>query len=427
MFIKILETLNNNKKFPYLFVSILPYAIGDIFEQIQYALVDSKNKKKKLILLTPTILPKLLKYTVANKFIFNDCIFERKLTKYEKYILQIANFFLNIEFLFKRIVILILKNYFYLQIKDKHNFPYLGQYQRNQKNTKNQKIPFIKIEKKKLIYFNLNLPNKHISLCEKIFKNLEINNNLKNICIHIRDSSYHNDVLRRPYRNPNIENYSKTIEYLCDNNFNVFRMGMVAKQELQIKKKNFYDLPFLISANEMEYFQFYLIKKSELFIGTESGPQFISWFLNIPTLYTNVARFFYTIAPNKNSRYIFRKFFFKKKNKIISYKEYINLPFLYHNINFVDEGVKYIENTSQEILDATKEMLQNIRNKNWNLSSKQKEINNFLNSRLMQMYDEYNKIDKGKNLIDQWDNINIIKNSLSNYGSACNSVLDNYK
>ena len=48
MFIKLLETLNNKKNFPYFFVSIFPYAIGDIFEQIQYALLDSSKKKKKI-------------------------------------------------------------------------------------------------------------------------------------------------------------------------------------------------------------------------------------------------------------------------------------------------------------------------------------------------------------------------------------------
>ena len=83
----------------------------------------------------------------------------------------------------------------------------------------------------------------------------------------------------------------------------------------------------MLTPNEIEYFQFYLIKNSKLFIGTESGPQFISWFLNIPTLYTNVARFFYITAPNQNSRYIFRKFFSKQENKIIDYKIILNFHF----------------------------------------------------------------------------------------------------
>ena len=60
MFIKLLETLNNKKNFPYFFVSILPYAIGDIFEQIQYALVDS-NKKKKINFAYPNNFSKIIK------------------------------------------------------------------------------------------------------------------------------------------------------------------------------------------------------------------------------------------------------------------------------------------------------------------------------------------------------------------------------
>ena len=315
-----------------------------------------------------------------------------------------------------------MKNTFSFKIQYKHNFPYLGKNQRNIINNRSNKIEFNKIEKKYPSYFNLIIPDNYLKLCEEIIKKIQIDPNKKNICIHIRDPEYHNDKFRRPYRNPKIENYLSTIEYLCDNDYNVFRMGIVAQEKIQINKKNFFDIPFLLTPNEIEYFQFYLIKNSKLFIGTESGPQFISWFLNIPTLYTNVARFFYITAPNQNSRYIFRKFFSKQENKIIDYKNYIKLPFLYHNINYVDDGIEYIENSSDEILNATKEMLTNINDNNWELSQKQIEMNDLLKNRLMQMYEEYSEKNKGNNLIDQWDNLNIIKNSISNYGSVCNSM-----
>ena len=61
MFIKLLETLNNKKNFPYFFVSILPYAIGDIFEQIQYALVTLIRKKKKINFAYPNNFSKIIK------------------------------------------------------------------------------------------------------------------------------------------------------------------------------------------------------------------------------------------------------------------------------------------------------------------------------------------------------------------------------
>ena len=423
MFIKLLETLNNKKNFPYHFVSILPYAIGDIFEQIKYALDLADKKKKKLIILMPTILPEFLKYKIANKFIFRDCIFNEGLSKNENILKNITNFFLNIEFFFKRIFILIMRDYFKIKFADKHNFPYLGQDHRNINNTLKKKILFKNIMPNNFKKHDLILPKKKLDLCEKIVKSLKIDQKNKNICIHIRDSAYHNDHNRRPYRNPNIKNYIKTINSLCDQGYNVFRIGLVAKEKIQINKKNFYDLPFLLSQDEIEFFQFYLINSSILFIGTESGPQFISWFCNIPTLFTNVARFFYVTAPNQNSRYIFRKFYLKNEKKEISYNEYINLPFIYHNINYVDESVDYIENSSNDIFQATEEMLLNIKKNDWKLTEEQKKFNEKLNSRLETMYHEYDNLKKGNNLIDQWDNINIIKNSISNYGSVCNSMI----
>ena len=106
-----------------------------------------------------------------------------------------------------------MKNTFSFKIQDKHNFPYLGQNQRNIINNRSKKIEFNKIEKKYPSYFNLIIPDNYLKLCEEIIKKIQIDPNKKNICIHIRDPEYHNDKFRRPYRNPKIENLS-TIEYL---------------------------------------------------------------------------------------------------------------------------------------------------------------------------------------------------------------------
>ena len=72
-------------------------------------------------------------------------------------------------------------------------------------------------------------------------------------------------------------------------------------------------------------------------------------------------------------------------------------------------------------------MLTNINDNNWELSQQQIEMNDLLKNRLMQMYEEYSEKNKGNNLIDQWDNLNIIKNSISNYGSVCNSMFKTEK
>ena len=65
-----INKLNNFKKFPYYVVTPLPYGIGTAASQLNVAVKRSSFLKKKLLLVTPTILQKILRYQINHLFIY---------------------------------------------------------------------------------------------------------------------------------------------------------------------------------------------------------------------------------------------------------------------------------------------------------------------------------------------------------------------
>ena len=228
-------------------------------------------------------------------------------------------------------------------------------------------------------------------------------------------------------KNANIENYYETINYLLDKGYNVFRLGLIAEKKIQIFREKFFDLPYLISSSEIEFLQFYLVEKCKFFIASESGPQYLPWLKYKPTLFTNISEFFYLTSPNINCRYTFRKVFDKKNKKYLHIKDYLDLPFKYHDVNIHDDNFSFIENTSKELLESVIEFEMNTLSNKWELTNSQIEFNNYLKNRLKEMY-TYKDQNKLNNLAEKNYKILVIKNTISNLGSATNAMIEkNFK
>ena len=416
----IIKFFNNLKQFPYLVITLLPYSFGNTLEDIRLGQIVAKKKNKKLIFITPTILPKFLKYKITSKFLIKNLTVTEISIQYIV-VKSLFTFILNIDFLFSRIYFLFYKK----KIKNitQYDFPYMGL----ENLYTNKEVSFESIEKYDNFKLSFLIPKKFYTKSQNILNRINYNNNSKIVCIHVRDSSFHNDKNRRAYRNPTIENYYDSINYLLDKGYSVFRLGLVAEKKIQIFRKNFFDLPFLISPDEIEFLQFYLVENCQFFIGSESGPQYLPWFQNKPTLYTNVFKFFYLTSPNINCRYTFRKIFDKKKNKFLNLKEYLRLPYTYHDVNKYNDNFLFIENTKDELLNSLKEFEEHYINKNWELTNSQIEFNNYLKKRLKDMFinKEQNKYN---DLVEQNYKILITKNTISNLGSATNVMInENFK
>ena len=87
----------------------------------------------------------------------------------------------------------------------------------------------------------------------------------------------------------------------------------------------------------------------------------------------------------------------------------------------------FIENTGKELLDSVIEFEKNYLDEKWELTNSQIEFNNFLKNRLKDMYTNRDQ-NRYNDLIDQNYKILITKNTISNLGSATNTMInENFK
>ena len=78
----VIRFFNNLSFFPYLLITLLPYSFGNILEDIRLGKVIAEKKNKKLIFITPTILPNLLEYKLASKFLLENVTITKKNLSY---------------------------------------------------------------------------------------------------------------------------------------------------------------------------------------------------------------------------------------------------------------------------------------------------------------------------------------------------------
>jgi putative glycosyltransferase (TIGR04372 family) len=413
MFTGIIKFFNNLDKFPFYTISLLPYSFGDSLEQLKLGHEIAKKKKKILIFITVTIAQKLLKYKIASKFLITKISLNKKNLSYY-FFRNLFIFFLNVDFFFKRFFFLFFKTHC-----DKYDFPYLGLEDLYENN---DVVKFN--EEDKIINYKLDLfLSKTYDLkSQKLLDKIGIKNTSKIVCIHTRDGKYHNDFLKRKFRNPDIKNYYQSINYLLNKGYSVIRFTLLAEKKYQIEHENFFDLPFLLNPKEIEFLQFYIVKNCSFFIANDSGPQYLPWLYGKPTLFTNIYRIFYINSPNQNCRYLTREFYDTEVNKILSLNEFLNLPYKYHQLNYKDDRIKFIENSSVDLFNSIIEFEKDFVNNSWGLSNLQNRYNEQLKMRFKKIVN-YEGTNQDENFQKQKNKKLLLKSFLSNNGSATNAWL----
>ena len=106
----IISKLNKIKKFPYFVCTPLPYGIGTASEQWQIAIKQASILRKKVIMITPTILQNLLRYKIANNCFFDE-LKVIELSKKDKFLKYVFKILINIQFLFNRTITLFLDKF----------------------------------------------------------------------------------------------------------------------------------------------------------------------------------------------------------------------------------------------------------------------------------------------------------------------------
>ena len=402
MFYKFLDYLNSLKLSTYFLVPT-SYSFGNICEQIKLAALECEKKNKKLIIIPPSIFKKLLKFEIANHYLLNNIIIKQKKTDIVINNFNKKSFFyhlifnlLNFEFLLRRSTALLLKFLLKVKLREINFFPVIGfpkfVFHNKHKITKENILTqnFEKLE--------INIEKSKQEVCNKVLSQKGINHDTKFVCIHLRDGAYKNDFNRRTERNIDINNYYKMIKYLISKNYFVIRIGQTQKHKIEIKEKEFIDYPF--SNIKSEFMDLYLIKNCKFFVGNLSGPLEAAYMFDKPCLALDVNKVFEAFPRHKLSRSVFKNLYFKKSNKKIPFKEFINLDLKFHHWKFIDNSIEYKSLNEDEILKEVINYVSLIENNEFKLKQSQVKFNEYLLNNLIYKANNLKIKNQSSNIIE---------------------------
>ena len=366
----------------------------------------------------------ILKYKLSNPSLFNDLVINKFGQKKIKIFKSFLLFFLEIEFLFRRSFVLINDIFFGFKIDEIYRFPNIGFpdiYETKNVNVRN--ICSKKFGDFKELYMNHNLVDLETKIkneCEEKLKNLSINKKDKIVCLHVRDGNFRKDHNRKSYRNSNVNNYTKAIQYLINKGFWVIRIGDAPTKKVKFKNNKFIDYPY--SKIKSEQMDLFLIQRSSFYIGAQSGPMEVAYLFNKPVLLTNMVQALEGLPRKKNDRGIFKKIINKKTKKVIPIRKFMDFSFKYHDPVYTMSDLEFIENSPNEIYLAVKEFLTNLnRKKKSTGTSLQIKFRQLQKKRFFNFFNENNEDEKSLlNCVLPIERIRIFKSSK---GLFCNSYL----
>lgn len=199
---------------------------------------------------------------------------------------------------------------------------------------------------------------------QKLLKKMNIKGEF--ICFHSRDSVYLNKKYKvdkkckenwsyHDYRDSNIGNYLKAVQYITSKGNYAIRMGQyVAKKLPDLKNKKIIDYA---TYYRTDFGDIYLPTKCKFFLGSPSGIMQASQIFNVPVAWANVIPF---ETPPWSSRdlYIPKKIWSIKKKRFLTFREILDsgIGMLVDGQKYATAGLKVVENSPEEIYDLAKEM-----------------------------------------------------------------------
>jgi len=183
------------------------------------------------------------------------------------------------------------------------------------------------------------------------------------VCFYIRDSAYAEKYFTKQnqdfahYRDCQIINFEKSMEFLADNGYQVFRMGKYGTKTLTLKHPRILDYTF--SSLQSDFMDFYLSATCEFAVATDSGAMMLPIFFRRPLLLVNVPAFHGLLSGKCLTLFQFKTF------REIQGGGELNLVDLVEKgavrfesqEEFIQAGIQHQENSSEEVLNAVKEML----------------------------------------------------------------------
>ena len=125
MFHRLFNFLNKRDFFPYYICTPLIYSIGNASEHIYTAAAYAKRKRKKILIFKINFFQRFLKYDICNNELFDSLILNNQ-NENRGVFYHLTNFFIQIEFVFRRFLALKLKKYLNVDLGESFRFPLLG-------------------------------------------------------------------------------------------------------------------------------------------------------------------------------------------------------------------------------------------------------------------------------------------------------------
>lgn len=384
MFFKLIQKLNYKKNFPYFICTPLVYGIGAASEHIATAVAYAKRENKKIYLVKTDKLQSLLNYKVCNNSLFDSLNFNES-EKDENLILKLINYLIQLEFIFRRSLAIVLKYFFKIDIGESFRFALLG----SSDLYSEKDIPeYKKINPLGIQGSQIGIKSKKKSKCHFILSEKGLSKK-KFVCLHVRDQEFYKDGDRRPYRNSNINNYIELIKFLIQKDYTVFRLGEKPLNKINFNNKDFIDYPN--SGLKSDIMDLYLIKECDFYVGTPSGPLDTAYLFEKPVFVTNLYDLYPSFPRKKNDRGLLRTIVRKDTGQKLSVREFAELNIKYHQTEVLIDDLNFFENTSEELYNGMKEYLDLFQDNNQKIltfEKKQVDLNSFLKSRLEEIYNE---------------------------------------
>lgn len=232
---------------------------------------------------------------------------------------------------------------------------------------------------------NLILSKQQINQGNSFLNSIGINVTDKIVCLLVRDENYlqihlpNNKHDQHNFRNCDINNYKKSIDYLMSKKIYVFRMGIGYKDKFEIKNKYYIDYG---KKYRSDFLDIYLAYRCFFTITSVTGWDMIpAYVFRKPVLWTN-------LVPYQACLPYSEKFIWMSKHQInLKNKKKLSLKDISLNKDpFIDSSYKkkkilLLDNSPRELLNGVKEML--------NLINKKYKFNKNNQNKFWQIYNQY--------------------------------------
>lgn len=220
-----------------------------------------------------------------------------------------------------------------------------------------------RINQKKLGCFELE--QEDLNKGRELIKKFGIDENQWFVCLHVREASSKAEGSNEFYRNFQVQEYFKAIEYITEKGGYVFRVGDSTMSNLP-KMKNVID--YANHEEKCDFLDVYLGARCKFTIATSSGFWTIPYYFNKPVLMTNsqICLDYYGLTE--------KDFFLPKFLKIgdslkyATVEKYLKPPQGIFSVEVAkrsnDYKLKYKNCSSEDLYMATKEINENIDGKN---------------------------------------------------------------